>query len=44
MRSAMRHTKPGLSAAERTQLSALRRDKGRAQRQKIRTRRQVKRG
>jgi PAS domain-containing protein len=40
----MRHTKPGLSAAERTQLSALRRDKTAAQRQKVRTRRAVKRG
>ncbi len=36
--------KPGLSAVERTQLSALRRDKTSAQRDKIRTRRQVKRG
>jgi hypothetical protein len=40
----MRHTKPGLSAAERTQLSALRRDKTAAQRQKVRAQRAVKRG
>jgi hypothetical protein len=40
----MRSTKPGLSAAERTQLSQLRRDKAHAQRKNVRSRRAVKRG